>query len=106
MQRLPDHRRKGRTAPACDKGGSKLEGSNSKIERNNCSSPKSPAATPALDLITVHEACDRSGEKPATIINWAIRHKIGRQVKTGSGGCWMVYPDRLERLLAEREAAS
>ena len=65
-----------------------------------------PAATPANDLITVHEACDRSGEKAATIIRWCVRHKIGGHVKAGSGGCWMVDPDRLERLLAERAVAT
>ena len=63
-------------------------------------------ATPANNLINVKEACDRSGEKPATIINWCVRHKIGDHVKTGSGGAWMVDPDRLERLLAERGAAA
>ena len=68
-----------------------------------------PAATPANDLITVHEACDRSGEKPATIIRWCVRHKIGGHVKAdGAGyvGAWMVDPDALERLLAERAVAS
>lgn len=63
------------------------------------------AVTPASDLISVSEACDRSGEKPATIINWVIRHKIGSHVKTGSGGDWMVDPEALEQLLEDRAAA-
>lgn len=62
-------------------------------------------ASPESGLISVSEACDRSGEKPATIIGWCVRHKIGGHVKTG-GGAWLVDPDRLERLLAERDAAS
>ena len=58
------------------------------------------------NLISVKEACDRSGEKPATIINWCVRHKIGSHVKTSTSGDWMVDPVRLERFLAERDAAS
>ena len=59
-----------------------------------------------LNLISVKEACDRSGEKPATIINWCVRRGIGKHVKTNSGGAWMVDPVRLERFLAARDAAS
>ena len=59
-----------------------------------------------LRLISVKDACDRSDEKPATIINWCVQHNIGQHVKTGRVGAWMVDPDRLERLLAERDAAS
>ena len=55
-------------------------------------------------LISVREGCDRSGEKPATIIGWCARHKIGSHVKTDNGGDWLVDPDRLERLLAEQQA--
>ncbi len=68
--------------------------------------PESPAVTSAKDLISVKEACDRSDEKPATILSWCVRHKIGRHVKTDSGSAWRVDPDRLERLLAEREVAA
>lgn len=63
-------------------------------------------ASPESGLISVSEACDRSGEKPATIIGWCVRHKIGGHVKIGSGGAWAVDPDRLERLLVEREASA
>ena len=64
------------------------------------------AVTPASDLISVHEACERSGETPATIINWVIRHKIGSHVKTASGGDWVVDQKALEQLLEDRVAAS
>ncbi len=58
------------------------------------------------NLISVKEACDRSGEKPATIINWCVRRGIGGHVKTDRGGEWLVDPDALDRHLAERAAAS
>ena len=60
-----------------------------------------------LNLISVKEACDRSGEKPATIINWCVRRGIGKHIKSGRGhgGAWMVNPDALERLLAEQAVA-
>ena len=57
------------------------------------------------NLISVKEACDRSGEKPATIINWCVRHKIGGHIKAGkagNGGDWVVDPDRLQELLEEQ----
>lgn len=57
-------------------------------------------------LISVREACERSGEKPATIIRWCLRHNIGSHVKTGSGEDWMVDPDRLVQLLAKHEEAA
>ena len=53
--------RKRKTAPVGSWGGSKFNSSNSKIEPINFSGPKNPAATPANDLISVSEACDRSG---------------------------------------------
>jgi len=58
------------------------------------------------NLITIQEACERSGESPATIIGWCVHSKIGKHVKSGRGhgGEWFVDPDRLERLLAERSA--
>ena len=108
MRRLPDHRRKRKTAPAGTKGGSKHESKNRNIECGDYSSPKSPAATPA-NLISVKDACERSGEKPAAIINWCVRHKIGSHIKAGkagNGGDWMVDPDRLQELLSEREVAA
>ena len=99
----PDKRK---AAPTGSRGGSKFDSSNSKIEHVNYSTPKNPVASPANDLITIHEACDRSGEKPATIIGWCVHHKIGKHIKSGRGhgGEWSVDPDRLERLLAERSA--
>ena len=104
MQRPPDKRK---TAPACDRGGSKFDSKKIKIEYVNYSSPNNPVATPAKDPISVKYACERSGEKPATIINWIIKFQIGAHIKSGRGhsGEWAVYPDRLERLLAEREAS-
>ncbi len=61
-----------------------------------------------MNLISISEACRRSGEKPTTIIGWCVHHKIGKHVKSGRGhgGEWSVDPDRLERLLAERNVAS
>jgi len=61
-----------------------------------------------MNLISIQEACELSGEKPATIISWIVHDKIGRHVKSGRGhgGEWSVDPDRLERLLAERNVAS
>lgn len=61
----------------------------------------------ATALISVEEAVRRTGRSAATIIQWIIRHKIGRHVRNdrGPGGNWKVDPDRLEAL-AEREAAS
>ncbi len=56
--------------------------------------------------ISVQKASERANEGPATIIGWCVQHKIGQHVKTGRVGAWMVDPDRLERLLAEREAAA
>ena len=106
MRKPPDHRRKRISAPAGNRGAEKYDGKTRKIVSSNYTNPESPIATPVEGLISVNEACERSGETPATIINWAIRHKIGGHVKTGSGGAWMVDPDRLERLLAERERAS
>ncbi len=97
----PDKRK---AAPTGTKGGSIFDSSNSKIELVNYSTPKNPSATPANGLITIHEACDRSGEKPAVIIGWCVRYKIGSHVKIDSGGAWMVDPDRLEQLLAEQQA--
>ena len=60
------------------------------------------------NLIGIQEACERSGEKPATIIGWCVHHKIGEHIRSDRGhvGAWMVGSDRLERLLAEREAAT
>ena len=104
MRRPLDHRRKRKTAPAGNRGGLQIN-SDSKIEYSNYSGLTCPAATPASDLITVHEACRRSGENPAAIIRWIIRHKIGGHVKTGkagNGGDWMVDPDRLQELLEEQ----
>ena len=68
--------------------------------------PKRSTAAHANGLISVSEACARSGEKPATIIGWCVRHKIGGHVKTGGGGAWLVDPERLERLLAELAAVA
>ena len=61
-----------------------------------------------MNLISVSEACERSGEKPATIIRWIVHHKIGKHIKSGRGpgGEWTVDPDRLQRLLAELAVAS
>ena len=61
-----------------------------------------------MNLISVSEACERSGEIPATIIGWCVHHKIGKHVKTGQGhgGEWSVDPGRLQQLLAERAVAS
>ena len=98
--------RKRKTAPVGSWGGSKFNSSNSKIEPINFSGPKNPAATPANDLISVSEACDRSGEGHATIIAWCVKYKIGQHVRRGRTGDWMIDHDRLERLLAKREAAS
>ena len=58
------------------------------------------------NLISVSEACRRSGEKPATIIGWCVHHKIGKHVQTGRVGAWMVDPDALARLLADLAVAS
>lgn len=57
-------------------------------------------------MISVSEACRRSGERPAIIVGWCVHDKIGGHVKTGRGGAWMVNPDALQQLLAEREAAA
>ncbi len=60
-----------------------------------------------MNRISIQEACERSGEKPATIIGWCVHHKIGVHIRSdrGHGGAWMVNPDALERLLAEQAVA-
>ena len=70
------------------------------------SSPISSGHQTKSTPISVQEASERANEGPATIIGWCVQHKIGQHVKTGSGGDWMVDPVRLERFLAERDAAS
>ena len=58
--------------------------------------------------ISVDEACQHAGETPATILGWIVHDKIGKHAKSGRGhgGAWMVNPDALERLLADRAVAS
>lgn len=122
--RPPD---KQKSTPARDRGASKIDnvGTSNDDQKYNLENPfiqgQSPRE-PALTLIpqpsnvgdvtepnwiSTQEACELSGEKPATIIAWCVHHKIGRHVKSGRGhgGEWLVDPDALQRLLAERAAA-
>ena len=111
MSRLHDRRQKRKAPPGKggatknDCSGGQIEGSEYntndpfKSTQPDISRPNNP------NLISVPEACRRSGENPAAIIRWCLRHKIGGHVKagkSGNGGAWMVDPDRLQELLEEQ----
>ena len=57
------------------------------------------------NLISVSEACQRANEMPATMLGWIVHNGIGKHVKVGRFGVWMINSDALQRLLAERAAA-
>ena len=77
MRRPLDHRRK-RKAPPGKSGASEIDCSGEQLERPECNSPIGPAATPAENLISISEACRRSGEKPATVLTLRQLHAVGR----------------------------
>ena len=94
-----------KTALAGDRGGLNIDHCAAKSDEPN-SSLVGPFHQGNSVPISVGEACRLSGETPATIINWCVRHGIGGHVKTGRGGQWMVDTNGLLRLLSEQEAAS